>query len=111
MMGMSESAGLDCIARRRRRRYAGGVMAGLPQKYRVFTLIKFLLLALGIWIVYRIVKSYGRSLKRDEAPPQSQGGEDMVRCAHCGVHLPRSESIVSQGEFFCSNEHRQLHQK
>lgn len=35
--------------------------------------------------------------------------EDMVRCAHCGVHLPRSESITSQGKFFCCDEHRQKH--
>ena len=82
----------------------------LAPNFRMSTLIKFLLLALGIWIVYRIVKSYGRSLKQDEAPPVT-ADEDMVRCAHCGVHLPRSESIVSQGEFFCGNEHRQLHQK
>jgi len=36
--------------------------------------------------------------------------EEMVRCVHCGVHLPRSESVTSQGEFFCSNEHRLEHQ-
>lgn len=73
-------------------------------------MVKLLLLALGIWVVYWIFKSYGRSLKQDEAP-KSPAAEDMVRCAHCGVHLPRSESIVSQGEFFCCNEHRQLNQK
>jgi uncharacterized protein len=33
----------------------------------------------------------------------------MVRCIHCGVHLPRSESITSEGKFFCSEEHRRLH--
>lgn len=36
--------------------------------------------------------------------------EEMVRCVHCGVHLPRSESVTSQGDFFCSNEHRLEHQ-
>ncbi|MCW5619392.1 MAG: hypothetical protein KIS65_09310 [Nitrosomonas sp.] len=35
--------------------------------------------------------------------------EEMVRCVHCGVHLPRSESVTSQGEFFCCNEHRLEH--
>lgn len=35
--------------------------------------------------------------------------EEMVRCVHCGVHLPRSESVTSQGEFFCSNDHRLEH--
>lgn len=73
-------------------------------------LIKLMLLALGVWVIYLIFKSYGRSIKQD-VEPRNEAGEDMVRCAHCGVHLPRSESIVSQGEFFCTNEHRQLRQK
>lgn len=73
-------------------------------------LIKLILLALAAWVVYRLVKGYGRGVKREE-PPKNVGGEDMVCCAHCGVHLPRSESIVSNGESFCTNEHRQLHQK
>ncbi|MDO9064723.1 MAG: PP0621 family protein [Sulfuricella sp.] len=73
-------------------------------------LIKLILLALAAWVVYRLVKSYGRRAKREDAP-KNETGEDMVRCAHCGVHLPKSESTVSRGEFFCTNEHRQLHQK
>jgi uncharacterized protein len=36
--------------------------------------------------------------------------EDMVRCVHCGVHLPRSESVMSGELFYCSPDHRQLHQ-
>ena len=73
-------------------------------------LIKLILLALAAWVVYRLVKSYGRGIKQEDAP-KNANGEDMVCCAHCGVHLPRSESIVSNGESFCTNEHRQLHQK
>lgn len=73
-------------------------------------LIKLILLALAAWVVYRLVKSYGRTVKKEDVP-KNEAGEDMVRCAHCGVHLPRSESIVSHGECFCTNEHRQLHQK
>ncbi|MEN6628861.1 MAG: PP0621 family protein [Sulfuricella sp.] len=65
---------------------------------------------MGFWIVYRILKSRGRSTKRNEASTNVVG-EDMVRCIHCGINLPRSESIISHGEFFCTHEHRQLHQK
>lgn len=73
-------------------------------------MIKLILLAFGIWFIYRLVSGYGRSVKR-ERQDDSAASEDMVRCAHCGVHLPRSESIFSHGEFYCTNEHRQLHQK
>jgi uncharacterized protein len=35
----------------------------------------------------------------------------MVRCAQCGVHLPRGESVMTRELFYCSTEHRQLHQR
>ena len=61
--------------------------------------IKLILLALAAWVVFRLVRSYGRTVRREETP-KNEIGEDMVRCTHCGVHLPRSEAVVSRGEFF-----------
>jgi uncharacterized protein len=31
----------------------------------------------------------------------------MLRCAHCGVHLPGSDAVVVRGTAYCSDEHRQ----
>lgn len=74
-------------------------------------LIKLLLLAVGVWLVYSILKNYTRSEGRDERDaPANAVHENMVRCAQCGVHLPKSESILSRGEFYCSDEHRRQHQ-
>lgn len=73
---------------------------------------KFLLLVAVIVAVVLLVKNYQRSLARQEGDradkPATRETEDMVRCARCGVHLPRSESILSQGAFFCTEEHRRL---
>jgi uncharacterized protein len=34
----------------------------------------------------------------------------MVSCAHCGIHLPISESVQGTGALhFCSDEHRLRH--
>lgn len=55
-------------------------------------------------VVYLLVRSYGR--KNDAAERKEPVAEDMVRCAHCGVHLPRSESIQTGGRFYCCMEHR-----
>lgn len=75
------------------------------------SLVKLLLLALGVWLIYTLLRKYGASVSRDEqAPPPAPAQEDMVRCAQCGVHLPKSEAILSQDEFFCSDEHRRLRQ-
>ncbi|MDA8383230.1 MAG: PP0621 family protein [Betaproteobacteria bacterium] len=59
------------------------------------------------YIVYTV---YGRRHKEPDHPRRIAEPEDMVRCAQCGVHLPRSEGILSRGEFFCCDAHRKLHQ-
>nr|WP_255592639.1 PP0621 family protein [Bordetella sp. BOR01] len=46
------------------------------------------------------------------APPARQPGgqpvESMVRCAHCGIHLPRSEAVLLEGKVWCSRDHARL---
>jgi uncharacterized protein len=73
-------------------------------------LAKIILLVLGLILVVWLVRSYRRRVDRGSAqgttPTQ---GENMVRCAHCGVHLPRSESLTTQGSFYCSAEHQRAH--
>lgn len=71
---------------------------------------KLLLLVVIALVIYGLLKSYSRKINN---PPATKvdGAEDMVRCAQCGVHQPKSESILSEGKFYCSNEHRKLHQK
>ncbi|MFN7085909.1 MAG: PP0621 family protein [Burkholderiales bacterium] len=71
---------------------------------------KIIFLVAGLLLAYLIFKSWRRKADRDE-PPRQTSGEDMVRCAECGVHLPRSESITTGGQFFCSTEHQRLHRK
>lgn len=38
----------------------------------------------------------------------SQQPESMVRCEHCGIHLPRSEAVLTGGHTWCSQEHARL---
>lgn len=68
---------------------------------------RLLLLAAIAAVVYLLLRSFRKSVP----PPQDPAVEDMVRCAQCGVHLPRSESILSAGNFFCSAEHRDAYRK
>jgi len=78
---------------------------------RVYSLAKLIFLVLGLLLAYWILKSYRRKVDRKEPPPPAGGEEDMVRCAQCGVHLPRSESLTTGGKSFCSTDHQRLHQK
>lgn len=57
-----------------------------------------------------------QAAKKRQPPPQapSQAGpqpaqpETMVLCAHCGVHLPRSEATLMNQNTWCSTAHAQL---
>jgi uncharacterized protein len=71
-------------------------------------LAKLILIVCGVLLAWWLLKAYRRTLHRKNEP-RPPATEDMVRCAHCGVHLPRSESRAVDGEFFCSEEHMNLH--
>jgi uncharacterized protein len=66
-----------------------------------------------IWLLRRALS--GR--KRRAAPGAKKAAPvpELVACARCGVHLPRSEAVASGEEgaavpqlFFCSPEHLRL---
>lgn len=65
-----------------------------------------LLVAIAV-VVYLLIRSFRKNAFRQETPEV----EDMVRCAHCGVHLPKGESVQADGRFFCSAEHRDAYRK
>ena len=71
---------------------------------------KIVLLVLGLLLVYWILKSYRRRVDRGAPKTPPAGNENMVQCARCGVHLPRSESVTTQGRFYCSQDHQRADQ-
>lgn len=72
-------------------------------------LLVFIVLGVAVYLLF---KNYQRKLNQPDNPsPSERGPEDMVKCAHCGVNMPRSEAILSQGEFFCTPEHQRLGRK
>ncbi len=70
---------------------------------------KILLIAVAFVAAYWLLRSHqrrtGRRFGRDMQRPAEPQAESMVGCAHCGVHLPRGEGIVSGSRYFCSVEH------
>ncbi len=68
---------------------------------------KLILIIIIALLAYWIIKARKHTNKKIES--LTDASEDMVRCTHCGVHLPESESIVSEGDFFCSDKHYQQH--
>jgi uncharacterized protein len=59
----------------------------------------------AVWLVRRALRDPAEQAglrKRAEAAGQ------LVSCAHCGVHLPRSEAREAGGLLYCSDEHARL---
>lgn len=67
---------------------------------------RLLFLLAVVIVVYLLLRSYRRQGPKQDAPASS---EEMVRCVQCGVHLPKSESILAGGNFYCSDAHRREH--
>ncbi len=71
-------------------------------KYLV--LIVVLVVAIGIWRNNRAAPKERQTGKaRPPALPQ-----DMVACAHCGVHVPRADALLRGEQVYCSVEHQRL---
>ncbi len=62
-------------------------------------LLVFAVIGFGLWVL--IVRN--RKPRRDDAVPKSQA---MVECAHCGLHLPSDDALLSGTRVFCSEAHR-----
>jgi len=65
----------------------------------------FILIGIAIWLLWR---GSMRVTQRPSSEPASRGprGEDMVQCARCGVHLPRSEARDEGGRPVCRDNPR-----
>lgn len=68
---------------------------------------RLLLIIVIVAVICLLIRSYHKQAPQQDKP----SAEDMVRCAHCGVHLPKGESIEVDGHFFCSTEHRDTYRK
>lgn len=72
--------------------------------------MKYLLVLIVVTVAIGIWRS-----RRQAPPPQGRTGatrpappavpQDMVECAHCGLHLPRGEAVDAAGRSYCSAEH------
>lgn len=65
-------------------------------------LVLIVLVVLAVWFIRRAL----RRLQPGDKPLVKEG--ELVRCAHCGVHLPRSEARQAEGVLYCSEDHARL---
>ena len=71
-----------------------------------------LLVVVVIFIaIYLLLKYYRKQMPKKDVLGEdaSKRRENMVRCEHCGVHLPKGESIMVDHKHYCSEAHRHAH--
>jgi uncharacterized protein len=68
-------------------------------------IVLILLVVFAVWVIRRALRASRRGdATRKEGPLQ----QDLVRCARCGVHLPRAEAHLAGGLAYCGEEHARL---
>jgi len=72
---------------------------------------RLLVVAVIFIAIYLLLKYYRKQTPKKDVLDEeaSQHRENMVRCAHCGVHLPKGESIMVDHKHYCSEVHRVAH--
>lgn len=63
-------------------------------------------LAIGTFIWFFIKNFLRKQQGQANKPPAAKRGELVVQCRHCGVHLPESEAINAEADYFCSADHK-----
>ena len=63
-----------------------------------------ILVFLAVWLARRALARIDAGDSTTPAKPV----EDLVRCAHCGLLLPRAEARERRGAIYCTEEHARL---
>lgn len=65
-------------------------------------LIWIAIIAAAIWLWRRITRP---KAAQTEQPKPSAEPAPMVRCQHCGVHVPRDHALANGEQWYCSQAH------
>lgn len=73
-------------------------------------MMKILIFLAVVFVLLWLLR--GATSRRRGAPAQPpKAPQEMIACAHCGVHLPRDEALPGRGGVFCGDAHRTAFEK
>jgi uncharacterized protein len=67
-----------------------------------FLLVVVVVVSLLAWLLGRSAPKRTEHRPRKPAPPRL---EEMVVCAHCGVHLPQRDAVLRSDRHYCGLPH------
>ena len=71
--------------------------------------MKALLFLIAVLVLLWLLRGSLRRARGRPAPPKppaTDAARPMLRCAQCGMHLPRDEALPGRGGVFCDAAHR-----
>jgi uncharacterized protein len=68
--------------------------------------MKYLVLLVVLVLGYAWWRGQRRAETRPPPRPPAATPQDMVACARCGVHLPRTEALTHGPRSYCCAEHQ-----
>jgi len=69
-------------------------------------LIRLIAIAFIIWLVIYIARQLLQKHGQSPGKKPAMKIGTMVRCEHCGLHIPENEAINENGHYYCCEEHR-----
>lgn len=68
-------------------------------------LIRLVIIVFIGWLLFRLFRRWQNRIPT-KPPGSGEKIDTMVKCAHCGVHIPRQNAIENNEKFFCCEEHK-----
>ena len=80
--------------------------------------MKFLLFLVAVFLLLWLLRGSVQRLRRPPPGPKQPSHAEadgapkaMLRCAQCGLHLPRDEALPGRGGVFCGDAHRTAYEQ
>jgi len=72
-------------------------------------LIRLIIFALVIWVIWRLVNNFKAKVTKSKKQGATIENQSMVSCQHCSVHVPQNEAINHENQWFCSEAHKKTY--
>ena len=74
-------------------------------------LVLIVIVVAAVWLLRRALRAAKARDSQGEpsaGTPEPKASQELVRCAHCALLLPRAEARMAGGVIYCSEEHARL---
>ena len=69
--------------------------------------MKYLIVVFVVaFVVWLMLRGRGEAERKPRGRKPQIAPTEMVRCSHCGLHLPRSDAVQDSRGAFCTEAHR-----